>query len=422
MAYTKPTISLLPYDPNKKVTASTLPYNGATTPKPNLLSSDPNDVSQYSNDYAAEINRRLNINQADPLIPALVAAREDKIRAMSGTSLAMPQPADNTTDINRMYAGKIQALRDSINQQAGTMQGEIDSAPQAYQPMRNEASLRGAQDIQRVRQDMLDAGLFKSGDRFFSQGGEAGIRNATQGNINNINMQQAKMVQEIKNRIAQLRSEGTLKEADMNAQSIGDIIGERNRAQARQDNLNQLTFQNDLATKEFGLNKASADLDMLIRSAQLKIMQDPNSTENRMKAIELERAQEELRQLRLIDPTLQNKETQARINEINTRIQNINADTNKITNPSTITPKYDTNTNFTVDDYVSMINKQFVTPGNQLNDYQTTVNKEGIINYLESLSRNGVSDEIVKNLMLMYGIDPNPSITNNLVGGRPTMY
>jgi hypothetical protein len=269
---------------------------------------------------------------------------------------------------------------------------------------------------------MLDAGLFKSGDRFFSQGGEAGIRNATQGNINNINMQQAKMVQEIKNRIAQLRSEGTLKEADMNAQSIGDIIGERNRAQARQDNLNQLTFQNDLATKEFGLNKASADLDMLIRSAQLKIMQDPNSTENRMKAIELERAQEELRQLRLIDPTLQNKETQARINEINTRIQNINADTNKITNPSTITPKYDTNTNFTVDDYVSMINKQFVTPGNQLNDYQTTVNKEGIINYLESLSRNGVSDEIVKNLMLMYGIDPNPSITNNLVGGRPTMY
>ena len=38
-------------------------------------------LSQYSDDYQAEINRRMEVNPNDPLIPYLIAARQEKIKA-----------------------------------------------------------------------------------------------------------------------------------------------------------------------------------------------------------------------------------------------------------------------------------------------------------------------------------------------------
>ncbi len=38
-------------------------------------------LSQYSDDYQAEINRRMELNPNDPLIPYLIAARQEKIKA-----------------------------------------------------------------------------------------------------------------------------------------------------------------------------------------------------------------------------------------------------------------------------------------------------------------------------------------------------
>ena len=49
--------------------------------KENAFNSELSTIGQYSNDYQAEIDRRTAINPNDPLIPYLVAARQEKINA-----------------------------------------------------------------------------------------------------------------------------------------------------------------------------------------------------------------------------------------------------------------------------------------------------------------------------------------------------
>ena len=51
------------------------------TKKQNDLSAQLSTIGQYSNDYQAEIDRRTAINPNDPLIPYLIAARQEKINA-----------------------------------------------------------------------------------------------------------------------------------------------------------------------------------------------------------------------------------------------------------------------------------------------------------------------------------------------------
>lgn len=51
------------------------------TKKQNAFNSELSTIGQYSADYQAEIDRRKAINPNDPLIPYLIAARQDKIKA-----------------------------------------------------------------------------------------------------------------------------------------------------------------------------------------------------------------------------------------------------------------------------------------------------------------------------------------------------
>lgn len=59
--------------------ASKINYD--TTKQENDFNRQLSTLSQYSDDYQAEINRRMEINPNDPLIPYLIAARQEKIKA-----------------------------------------------------------------------------------------------------------------------------------------------------------------------------------------------------------------------------------------------------------------------------------------------------------------------------------------------------
>ena len=73
--------------------------NYDTTKQENDFNRQLSTLSQYSDDYQAEINRRMEINPNDPLIPYLIAARQEKINAQetaeaNATNSAIEQQRD----------------------------------------------------------------------------------------------------------------------------------------------------------------------------------------------------------------------------------------------------------------------------------------------------------------------------------------
>jgi hypothetical protein len=61
-------------------------------------------LGAYSNDYAAEINRRMAENPNDPLIPYLQAARQEKIQSQGLDSSGRPLPVNNIPQLTSSSA------------------------------------------------------------------------------------------------------------------------------------------------------------------------------------------------------------------------------------------------------------------------------------------------------------------------------
>ena len=74
------------------------------TKKQNDLSAQLSTIGQYSNDYQAEIDRRTAINPNDPLIPYLIAARQEKINAQNQ---ANQEAVKSTVEQQRELAWKL---------------------------------------------------------------------------------------------------------------------------------------------------------------------------------------------------------------------------------------------------------------------------------------------------------------------------
>lgn len=72
------------------------------------------------------------------------------------------------------------------------------------------------------------------------------------------------------------------------------------------------------------------DLEYAMRDAQQKAALDPNSAENQIKKTQLETLQEQLKQIKAIDPTLANQENQLKIKQIEANIAQTYAQTNNI--------------------------------------------------------------------------------------------
>lgn len=72
------------------------------------------------------------------------------------------------------------------------------------------------------------------------------------------------------------------------------------------------------------------DLEYAMREAQQKAALDPNSADNLIKKTQLETLQEQLKQIKAIDPTLANQESQLKIKQIEANIAQTYAQTNNI--------------------------------------------------------------------------------------------
>jgi hypothetical protein len=77
----------------------------------NALQRQIDTIGAYSDDFQAEINKRMAVNPNDPLIPYLKAARQDKL-----TGIAQAQQQREQTDYDRAIAEREQAIKDQERQ------------------------------------------------------------------------------------------------------------------------------------------------------------------------------------------------------------------------------------------------------------------------------------------------------------------
>lgn len=168
-----------------------------------------------------------------------------------------PTVTDNTAQITQMYeqkkAADLAALKVAIEKSRSQYQAQIDQAPQQYQPLRDQADVRGAQNLQAIREQMSQMGLGGSGD---SVSANVAARSATENDINSLNQQQANLVAQAQRAIADAESAGNLEQArlisDNAAQQIQAIMNEKNRIDEANYQRNQNTLNNTLAAAQFG--------------------------------------------------------------------------------------------------------------------------------------------------------------------------
>ena len=144
-----------------------------------------------------------------------------------------PTVKDNSSQYKEMYdqslAAARAALQASIQQSMGTFNKTIADAPGTFNPLENKASVTGAQNMQNLQEMLGNNG---------QQGGvnrteETQVNANTENQINGFEMQKQKVISDAKQDIADLQSQGNLKDAELVAQNaqerIKALIDEANR-------------------------------------------------------------------------------------------------------------------------------------------------------------------------------------------------
>lgn len=184
--------------------------------------------------------------------------------------VAPPQTpvANNSALISQQYDQSLQAtlnaLRQSIAQGVGDQQDIINKAPSQFNPLKDQASYQGAQNMNNLQELLANNG---------QQGGvnrteETQVNASTQNALNSLNQQQQDVIDTANKTIAQLQAAGSMQEAQAVAQNASDklkaLTDEANRVDSAtysraQDAFNNSTALRQLADSESN-SKASQDM------------------------------------------------------------------------------------------------------------------------------------------------------------------
>lgn len=159
--------------------------------------------------------------------------QQTQVQAPSAPTYQSPQ-TDYSDYINRLSQAQndanlaqIQKARDtSVN----NYQQEINSAPQRYQPSRNEADVQATNNAQALREIMAERGLFRSGENVTEQGRIQATRDNTVGDLNR---QELNYVDALKNSQVQAKNNAEYDTAaslsQTEAQKLQALIDQANR-------------------------------------------------------------------------------------------------------------------------------------------------------------------------------------------------
>lgn len=138
-----------------------------------------------------------------------------------------PTVSDNSGMINGQYDNLLSALRAQIQQGINNKNQQIGGLQQKYQPYRNDSEVRKNNDLRTALEQSANMG-----DR-----GGVGRQNSLEtqssgeNRINTINLQQEDEKTSLLNDIANLTLEGNVQEAQLQAQKLRDLLGEKTRAE-----------------------------------------------------------------------------------------------------------------------------------------------------------------------------------------------
>lgn len=165
--------------------------------------------------------------------PTLASSLQSLVQPYQSYQASTPSVTDNSNLISQMYASQLtsaqDALKKSIQQSMGQYQDTITQAPQTYQPLRDQASAAGYQNLNSLKETLANNG---------QQGGvnrteTTAVNSATENNINKLNLQQQNVIDAANKSIADLQASGDIQGAQLVAQNATDkikaLIDESNR-------------------------------------------------------------------------------------------------------------------------------------------------------------------------------------------------
>lgn len=166
------------------------------------------------------------------------------ITAMTSNSDYITQEYDNIKN------NLVSQLKQRIAEQKNQQQQMIQNAPQQFQPLRNQSELQRVQGLETLKETIANRG-----DR-----GGIGRQELLTSNIsgenrlNNIELEQQKVISDANNAIRQLEANGQFEEAQIISQAAGDrlraIIEDNNRVQAGNVDLAKFNIQTGLQEKQ----------------------------------------------------------------------------------------------------------------------------------------------------------------------------
>lgn len=253
------------------------------------------------------------------------------------------QVTNNAGMINTAYDSYLQSqlagIQGARDQANSDYQSQIDSAPQTYAPQRQKVDTATARNVQGLNMNAAAKGTAFEGGVASDQ---SQIRNVGEQQKTALTQQEINFVQNLKKAIADNTKAASYKEIEATGQATmaknQALMNENIRVEDTNYNRANTNFEQNLAVKKF-------DLDTKVSESQLKtaslsqagqmitnemneislaIQKDPNSPENKARAINLQKAQVELQDL-MTKSKYTEKEAKARIGALLANIRQSNA-------------------------------------------------------------------------------------------------
>jgi hypothetical protein len=190
--------------------------------------------------------------------------------------------------INSQYdsalKSKVAALQKARDTSISGYNQNIQALPGEYQPLRNQADLRGMQNSRAISETMAAQGNWRSGA---NQTAQTANNASTANTIGGYNKQQQDAVDRLKQAIAQVNAGY---QSDI-ATTTADTLAQRDAALISQANQDRSFNQQDKQfNMNFGLQSQTANANNAMTYAQLDEMRNPSSVTNQMKQIGLDTA------------------------------------------------------------------------------------------------------------------------------------
>lgn len=181
--------------------------------------------------------------------------------AISSQNTATTPATQTTSDLinqqsQQALAAKIAAAQKARDEAVNGYNQQADALPGQYQPLRNQASLQGAQNSRAITEDMAAQGNWRSG----ANQSEQGRNTATTSNaISGYNMQQQQAVDELKQAIAQTQAnygyDVAGATAETEAQKLAAQIAQANTDKSFNMQQQQMDNQTSQFAQTFGLSQ-----------------------------------------------------------------------------------------------------------------------------------------------------------------------